>query len=155
MEKEPKNATVNTGNINAKVVNIVNSSDGTMITIGDPMKIAGAKAIAQLREEVSGIQDLLIGSHKQHLEFAEHAAITKEALLKIIELIEQKVGDQQVDDQHLLTIAQGAVADALRTRLVEPSILRRLVSNGVSQSLIASVIFEAIKAAPDIIALLG
>lgn len=134
-----------TGAIRAETVTIVNAGDQTSITVGPNAKLSGTIAIKQLREEVLGLQDLIIGSIKDHQAFQEHERLIKDSLLVIIDMMEKKVDNKSVDEPFLRAIAQEAISEVTGAKLVEPGILEQLVGNGVSQSLIASVIFEGIK----------
>jgi len=104
----------------------------------------------QLRDEIGGLQDLLIGNRKDHLFLQDNLAEVQAALRVVVDQIAASLANSKtgtVTIQDLRRIANEISGDLIADRLsTSKSKLAELVSMGFHQSVLASAVFEAIKA---------
>lgn len=110
-------------------------------------RISKASALAALREEIAAIQDLVIGTQRSLSELRDNQEEVRTALTTVLEKVEHSVANQTVvTTAQLRAAASEAATELAKSDPQKISALRRLMNNGVTTSLIASTIFEGVKA---------
>ena len=139
------------GSITASVVTIVNAAGTAKVSIStvDP-GMEPRKALDQLRDEIAGIQDLLIGNRKDHLFVEQNLKELQSALSMVVDQMAASIASaktEAVTVEDLRRVANEISGDLIAERLTgSKSKLVELVSMGFHQSMLASVVFEGIKA---------
>jgi len=111
--------------------------------------MAVGDAIAKLRDEIAGVQDLLIGNRKDHLFVQENLKSIQDALLAFVGRIDANLADakaERVTVEDVRRVANELAGDLIAGQLsASKPALTELVGMGFRQSLLASAIFDAVK----------
>lgn len=141
-------STTTTGNITGQTITIVTASGSAKVEASSVSKTDTSSAIATLREEVAAIQDLIIGNRKEILEFERQQDDIKLTLNKIVNRIEERLANKPVvNNEELTNAAVEATKELVISKEVDPTMLKQISRHGITQSLVASVIFEGIQQA--------
>lgn len=141
-------ASVTTGAISATSVMIVTATGASQVTATQAQTFATKDALAIVRKDIAEIEDHVVGSRKDLDEVAANAPAIKEALITLVDRVEERLaGKEAVTGQELAAAAGEAARDLVMEKRLRPSVLSRVVANPIASGLATSALWDGLKAA--------
>ncbi len=139
----------NTVVINGLVVNSAIQSGSGHQTVTSNVghdRLQAGKVIAQLRDEISMLHELFVGSLKAHKELE----VRKDEIVEVLHLIVDKMEEELPAGKELAIDELQRIAVTVTNEILDKksgldtSLLQRVAESGVTESLLGSAIFQAL-----------